>query len=216
MSLWFGNVQSLAPPVIVGSVSTDNIGTAGSATFAHTVPAGTTCLIVGFAYTRNDPTDATSVTFNGVAMTEAVDALSTVGSIRGRAGWYYLLNPTPATANVVATFTGSVDDGGCVAVNLGSSTAATPGTGSSALNSGRTSATCSVTATRPALVFFATAAGRNAVSLTQDGDTNLYADGNSTCFWNFGYRSTQGGIVDQPVTIGASTGLTMGGIAIYG
>lgn len=99
---------SASPPVDMGS-GTEYAASANATTytFAHTVPAGTTCLVV-FA---SAPVGAggraiVSVEFGGVAMTQGA-GIDYSGSGQVMIYAYYLLNPTPSTANVVTTYDGT-------------------------------------------------------------------------------------------------------------
>lgn len=109
------------------TVGTHSHGTSTGAepvSFSHEVTAGTTLLLVAVSFGgAGDFVD--SVVFNG---TESLTK-SEVASSNAHASFWYKVNPTATTANVVATFSGTYgDDRGIVitALNLSGTLAGTP------------------------------------------------------------------------------------------
>jgi hypothetical protein len=69
------------------------------------VPAGTNQMVVGWISDNSTSLDAcTAVTWNGQSLTKKLSYQNGT-SAQGFTGLWYLLNPTPATGNGVATFT---------------------------------------------------------------------------------------------------------------
>ncbi len=114
----FGAGSGAARPEIFGTVSSVETGTgAASLTLTnHVVESGTTLLIVR-VHQRPSSGNAnpTGVTWNGVAMTLAVGATGLNGV---NMSIWYLVNPTPATANIVASFSPNFDSAALHAVNI--------------------------------------------------------------------------------------------------
>jgi hypothetical protein len=82
----------------------DNLGDPGSVTLSNViVPSGTNqILIVWVAENVNSSSEISGVTWNGVTLTNQLSFQSAAN--QGFTTLWFLLNPTPATANVVATF----------------------------------------------------------------------------------------------------------------
>jgi hypothetical protein len=110
------------PPIeIVGSITSrgsSSWGSASSFTKAHTVTSDTDLLLV-FCYARAAATarSVSSVTWNGVALTEVYDHQD--GGERSLVAAYYLNNPTPGGPhNIVMTLSGNCTAQNFVAINL--------------------------------------------------------------------------------------------------
>lgn len=96
-----------------------------SHTLSVTVPSGATLLLVGVTINNDNWGQLTSITVNGSAPTSAG---SPTGAIANRqARWYYVINPTSGTYNVVANYsTSSNNAGGMLAVCLSGTDTSTP------------------------------------------------------------------------------------------
>lgn len=93
--------MSYAPPINIDGISGGTAFATSPATLSHTVLASSnTILIVGFGIDDGNPDTFTSVTYNGVAMTN----LGTSATLANhRVSIWFLLNPTQGTNNIVAT-----------------------------------------------------------------------------------------------------------------
>jgi hypothetical protein len=102
----YANNEATASTItVVGSVSTDtDLHTTTTPTFSHTVPSGNDRLLVVAVTTRAEDTggipDVTGVTYDSVAMTEAIDATDDGES---NLHIFTLIAPNEGTANVVVT-----------------------------------------------------------------------------------------------------------------
>lgn len=90
-----GGAAIVATPATTGAATTDLL------TFAHTVPAGATLLLVGVSVDRTD-TAINNVTYSGLDLTRAVQANGT-GNSRPKVEIWYRLNPPVGGANVQVT-----------------------------------------------------------------------------------------------------------------
>lgn len=113
----------MARPVLDTAHVTTSTGTAAARTFSHTVPSGTSLLIVllqGWVVgeTTTDGGPPSTITWNGASLTRIAPGAGSWW--HSQHGLWYLANPTAATANIVVSGgDSSIDDGGVItAVNL--------------------------------------------------------------------------------------------------
>jgi hypothetical protein len=122
------NDDASAPYFINGN-NGNNSANASSLSWTHTTTSDTTCLVFGGFIGRNSGTcSINSVSFNSLALTEAVgQSLSLVGG-----GIWYLLNPPTGTFTISMSCTGgdrgiagsSINLGGVTGVDITGSTGA--------------------------------------------------------------------------------------------
>lgn len=96
-------------PFFIGKTNgTGLTSSAGTHTTSHQVDANTTCLvcIAHFLDTGSPATSFVGATWNGVSLTSKVIAAPSTHD--AAIGIFYLLNPTPATANGVVTLDGAI------------------------------------------------------------------------------------------------------------
>lgn len=216
-----GNRQT--PPSRIGTDGTGVAGVAASITFAHTVPAGCNRLVVLIEAGKNFDNTITSVTWNGAALTELVDAFSSVGGERANVGIYYLDNPTAGGPfNIVVTFGANMDASRARAVNVyNADTSVAPVSALSTSALTRVTATVNMTVTKPTLFLVCAAWSRVSTSYTPDANLTELADavqgggGNLTYFE--GVRTVQeGGTYGFTVTVGTTRAGALAVIAIAG
>lgn len=85
---------------------TSAVGAAGSATFSHTIGAGVNITLwVAFFIAGNTTDQLSSVTYNGVAMTQVMTPVIDTGNGNGPAVFYmyYMGNPPAGAHNIVIT-----------------------------------------------------------------------------------------------------------------
>lgn len=135
-------------PTLGTDTDADINTTATTLSFSHTVSSGTNiCLVVRIGYWSAAARTVSGVTWNSVSLTQA--AVADVSAGGDRAYIFYLDGPTPATANVVITWSGdNTKVGGANALNLSDVHQTTP-VGTSAKANGN-SGTASVNVTSAA------------------------------------------------------------------
>ena len=103
----------------IGNQTTDTQSVASTLTFSHTVASGSNQLLI-VATSAFDVTDTdrpvTSVTFNGVSLTQIASSDQTIQNITTEL--WYLVAPNVTTANVIVTFDGANAAASAVATNF--------------------------------------------------------------------------------------------------
>ena len=167
-----------------------------SATFSHTVGAGTDRLLLVTVLTDGDE-DVSSITYGGVALTQTIER--DFGSDEGTAvEIWYLKNATVGTANIVVSFASSVDPSYIRAENLTGVDQTTPiGATASAVGDSDSISVNITTTTANSLIFGAVAlhggdtdpfAPGSGITERWDGDTGS-SGSNDIAVWG-GHRTT--------------------------
>lgn len=138
---------------IVGTPAYLHVGSfvENSHTLSVTVPVGAAALLLGATINRDNWGQLTSLTVDGVDIIANVAGSTPSGVANRSARWWYLLNPTAGTYNVVWNYTTSSENGGgMVAICVDTIDGATPindaqqsstGSGSSPLSNSITTPT---------------------------------------------------------------------------
>lgn len=92
--------------IVADAVTNGGHSTASSVTFAHTVGANGQRLLIVCVSIAQSSGAVTSATFNGVAMTKAINKVLVSGS-NYECAIFYLVNPPTGTYNVVVNFSAS-------------------------------------------------------------------------------------------------------------
>lgn len=213
-----------APPYRVGSDSTGSAGTVNSLTFAHTVPAGTELLALLIQGGRNSAVTISGATWNGAAMTERIDVLSTVSGERANVGIYWLASPAAAAgANIAVSFSANLDAIHARAICLAGVDLANPiaAYGSDTSNASRNSFAVGLTLSGPALVLGCGAISRSATSWTPGSGVTELDDGVQSGGGDLTYFSGEAavdaaGSFSFAATAGASRAVAGAAIAFAG
>ncbi len=172
----------VVPSVSSAAIALDSAGAqfaSGTSplTFSHTVTGSNTILLVGFLGTGNPDADITSVTYNGVAMTQAVENLADANE---DVYIYYLVNPATGANNVQISWSGTHTIAGRAYSLTGAKQSAQPDASNSGSTGAGTSVSVSVTtvADSSLIAGFARApeggnigAGANTTERTDDADS---------------------------------------------
>ena len=98
------------PGIAASAAFPSGVSTA-SASWSLTVPSGATLVTVHIATGPNGANTTTGVTWNGAALTKFDTVVSSANTSNRRAEVWFLLNPTPATGNVVVTNSAALPTG---------------------------------------------------------------------------------------------------------
>lgn len=123
-------------------VANESFANASSLTYSHTVTGSNTLLIVGW-YAFNTTATFSSVTYNGVAMSQ----LATRGAdgTGGEIYLYGLLNPTTGANNIVISYSGTKQIFACSASYTGVKQSGLPDSSTTNTNSGTSVTTTTTT-----------------------------------------------------------------------
>jgi hypothetical protein len=109
MGLWFGNVQSFAPPSLLAK--SQQVASAEANTLTktgHTITATTNYLVAAVGWGRNASRTVTSVTYGGVAMSSLAGVNDNTGGDPCGVAFYGLANPA-SSGNIVLTMSDNCD-----------------------------------------------------------------------------------------------------------
>lgn len=168
-----------AQPAFAGTPSSSTAPSTNTRTFAHTVGSGNDRLLIVHAVQWNSGVGTvSSVTYNGVALTQISGAAITFSTNFRSEGWY-LIAPDVGTFNVVVTWSASQTMVSATALNYTGVHQSNP-FGTAATNSGNsTTPTVDVTSAAGELVFAGLFVNSTISSTAGTGQTERYDFSNS-------------------------------------
>lgn len=128
-------------------------------TWSHTVASGATLLVVAVTYAGGGSVTTSSVTYGGVPLTGYTRATSSAGANNRLVDLWYIVNPTPGTASIVVTQSGS-NDCDAAAISWKGTSTSTP-LGTATTQAGATGTTSGPLATSGGAYVIAAAAIRS-------------------------------------------------------
>jgi hypothetical protein len=166
-----GSITAANSSAIVGAL-TGGVAT----TFAFTVPAGTTCLVLmeGNTATSGTSTLPTAVTYNGVSLTNVSGSLSVEAiTPEGVSIWYLLSPPTGSSLTVSVTYTATIQEQCMILIPLTGVSLATPVGTPAIATASTTSSAVTATGGGSQDLYLGCMQSQNTTSTPGGGQTNL-------------------------------------------
>ena len=199
LSFW----PEAAEAVIQHDNSTTQTGASvTSLTWSHTVAnQSNRVLIVGVQSEHTSNVQPTSVTYNGTGLTQINTAAATSSGLYQNVSLWYLLSPTVTTANVVVTWSATVNTATAGAISLYGVAQSAPEANATSYNNAGATTTNITTLTNDAWVVDIFGSG-------QDRGDLAPGSGQTQRFINASGATTSGGGSTKPVTTAGSTSVT--------